>query len=94
MNRQIIRVGRSFGCAEIVRLRDGTNPNGRNRPQLKLRVPELPTHPEKRVLPTLQGEVADKGPTATITAQVRSIHSLCSADVPSPLHKFAPDIRQ
>jgi len=41
-------------------------------PQLKLRVPELPTHPEKRVLPTLQGEVADKGPTATITAQVRS----------------------
>ena len=29
----------------------------RDRPQLKLRVPELPSHPEERVLPALQGKV-------------------------------------
>ena len=28
--------------------------------QLELRVPELPSYPEERVLPALQGEVADK----------------------------------
>ena len=54
----------------------------RDRPQLKLRVPELPTHPEKRVLSTLQGEVADKSPTATITAQVQSIQSLHNVGAP------------
>ena len=28
--------------------------------QLELRVPELPSYPEERVLPALQGEVVDK----------------------------------
>ena len=32
----------------------------RDCPQLKLRVPELPSHPEERVLPALQGEVVNK----------------------------------
>jgi hypothetical protein len=50
--------------------------------QLELRVPELPSYPEERVLPALQGEVADKGPTATIIARAQSIHSLCNAAAP------------
>ena len=47
-----IRVRSSSGWGETSIWRDC--------PQLKLRVPELPTHPKKRVLPTLQGEVADR----------------------------------
>src|SRR6266496_496354 len=73
MNRRIIRVGRSFGCAEFVRLPDGTNPpTGAIVLSSKSDCQNCDVI-EKRSVPPLQGQAVDKRQHRLSSAHMNTI---------------------